>query len=457
MAAKSSPKLRLDDFVAAVHADPANVGPTVLLSGYLGKGTEDGVVRVYPDAGLGHWYDVAEDDIVHAKSIEDSPLGGSHLWVKASAKLTPSVPSPPPAPDAGDAAQAQPVGQDAGLFNPMASAACQVGPTGWHTCACPIGLTGWHTCACPIGPTGWHTCACPIGQTGWHTCACPIGPTGTQGCTHMPGCPNTSTCPPLPLAAAPAAGVALPQTIQFACGPHNTTATLCTQVGCVPPTHLLGCPATHTCPPTQLLGCPATHTCPPTQMFPCGPQNTTATLCTQICPPLTHMLGCPPTHTCPPTHMLGCPPTHTCPPTHMLGCPATQTCPLQQGAQFAAAAPAVPQTIQFACGPHNTTATLCTQVACHPQNTAATLCTYAACPQTRLIGCPATHTCPVSHLLPCGPNNTTATLCTQIGCPQSHGAVCPGPSAVDACPTWICMTVAGPCLPITMGGCVPGY
>jgi hypothetical protein len=452
MAGKTTAKLQFDDFVGAVHSDPSNSVQTVLLSGYLGKGTEDGAVRVYPDPGLGYWYDVAEDDIVHAKPIEGGTLGGSHLWVKASAKLTPSVPIPPPAD--GDADTPKAVGQDAGVFNPMTSAACPpIGPTGWHTCACP-----------PIGPTGWHTCACPIGQTGWHTCACPIGPTGTQGCTHMPGCPNTSTCPPAAAAAArpidpgfnptastlcficpplqldPTAAtrcfICPSPTSQFGCAPQNTTATLCTQIGC-PPTHLLGCPVTHSCPPTQMLGCPQTHTCPP-------------------------------------THMLGCPATHTCPPTHMLGCPATHTCPLQQAAQFAAAAPAaVPQTIQFACGPHNTTATLCTQVAClppthllgcppthtcppptlqlgcGPHNTTATLCTQIACPPpTHLLGCPATHTCPPSHLFPCGPQNTTATLCTQI---------CPAPSAVDACPTRLCVTIAGPCLPITMGGCVPGY
>lgn len=91
----AGPKVRYDDIVARVHADPAKTQGTTLLSGYVGKGDAAGRVRIYPDISFGTYYDVAEDDVVHSVPIpkETSPHGGSHVWVKpgAEVKQGPSV------------------------------------------------------------------------------------------------------------------------------------------------------------------------------------------------------------------------------------------------------------------------------------------------------------------------------------------------------------------------------
>ena len=502
MAEKSSSRIRFDDVVNAVHADPANVEPTVLLAGYLGRSTEEGHVRVYLDPSLCNWLEVPEAEVIHTRPIADSPLGGSQLWVRASAQLKPGV-AGAPAPAAGEEGGAEKaeggadkaaVGADTGVFNPMATIHptiwTQFCPTGVGCIAtipclppsigCPpagadqaglVGPTGTQGCTQPghcVGQTGWHTCACPIGPTGWHTCACPIGPTGYQGC-----------------------------------GGGGTAATVCTQLGC--PTHMLGCPSTSTCPPTHMLGCPNTSTCPPT-----------------------HMLGCPSTSTCPPAALAAVGPTGTQGCTQPGQCVGqtgwhTGACPIgPTGTQGCVGAEAIARPVDptaatrcFICPPLDPTAAtrcfICPPIEAQPGPigpTGTQGCTQpphclgqtgwhtCACPigptgwqgcgtgggyptdptaSTRCFICPPieaggaqaaavgpTGTQGCTHI--CGAQQSTAaTLCTQVGCRQAGGAVitlltvagCQHPSWVDACPTRLCgITVSGPCLPYTMGGCV---
>ena len=91
--------IRYDDFIANVHADPAKPEASIMLAGFVGHGAE-GKVRIYPDASLANWYDVAEDDVVHAMPVPDAKLGGSYVWVRASAQIKPgaaaAVPEPAP-------------------------------------------------------------------------------------------------------------------------------------------------------------------------------------------------------------------------------------------------------------------------------------------------------------------------------------------------------------------------
>jgi hypothetical protein len=70
--------IRYDDFIANVHADPAKPEASIMLAGFVGHGAE-GQVRIYPDASLANWYDVAEGDVVHAMPVPDAKLGGSYV------------------------------------------------------------------------------------------------------------------------------------------------------------------------------------------------------------------------------------------------------------------------------------------------------------------------------------------------------------------------------------------
>jgi hypothetical protein len=97
MAEQTGSKLRYDDFIANVIPDPAKVEPTLLLSGFVGRGGADGSVRIYPEPSLNKWLDVPEADIVHSMPIPDSPLGGSHVWVKRSAEIRPGAAAAPAA------------------------------------------------------------------------------------------------------------------------------------------------------------------------------------------------------------------------------------------------------------------------------------------------------------------------------------------------------------------------
>src|SRR5687768_2177112 len=110
MADKKASGIQYDDFVSAIRSDPAQSEPLIMLAGYVGKSDADGNVRIYPDASLSNWYEVVQDDVVHSRPIADSPLGGSNVWLKGNAQITPGAASfPAPEPKDGEpAAEAAP-------------------------------------------------------------------------------------------------------------------------------------------------------------------------------------------------------------------------------------------------------------------------------------------------------------------------------------------------------------
>src|SRR3954462_5250168 len=112
MTEQAPSKLRYDDFISKVIPDPAKVEPTLLLSGFVGRGGAEGAVRIYSDPSLNKWVDVPEADIVHSMPIPDSPLGGSHLWVKRSAEIRPGA--------AAASAAVRAAGADTGTGKPPA-------------------------------------------------------------------------------------------------------------------------------------------------------------------------------------------------------------------------------------------------------------------------------------------------------------------------------------------------
>jgi hypothetical protein len=195
--------IRYDDFIANVHADPAKPEAAIMLAGFVGHGAE-GKVRIYPDASLANWYDVAEDAVVHAMPVPDAKLGGSYVWVRASAQITPGAAAAPAGTGAVAAAQpTQPF-----TWTCTLEAAAPVG--GWppslgcqpSVMACPhaaaLGagtVTGFFGCtaACPPAALGAQTI------TGFFGCtaACPPAALGAQTITGFFGC--TAACPPAAL------------------------------------------------------------------------------------------------------------------------------------------------------------------------------------------------------------------------------------------------------------------
>jgi len=154
--------IRYDDFIANVHADPAKPEAAVMLAGFIGHGAE-GKVRIYPDASLANWYDVAQDDVVHAMPVPDAKLGGSYVWVRASAQIKP--------------------GAAAGAAGTGAVAAVQP--------AMPFTLTCTLEAAAPLG--GWP----PSLGCQPSVMACPHAALGAGTVTGFFGC--TAACPPAAL------------------------------------------------------------------------------------------------------------------------------------------------------------------------------------------------------------------------------------------------------------------
>jgi hypothetical protein len=79
--------LRFDEFVKQVRPDPNKTEPISLLHGYIGESTSDDKIRLYADASLAEYVDIAKTDILYAIPNEQDPLGGSQLWVKQSASV----------------------------------------------------------------------------------------------------------------------------------------------------------------------------------------------------------------------------------------------------------------------------------------------------------------------------------------------------------------------------------
>ena len=200
----------------------------------------------------------------------------------------------------------------------------------------------------------------------------------------------------------------------------QTVATVCTYGGCTLATVCTQDPAcphqTWICPPDigprTLLGCPRTVSCPP--------QNTAATVCTQ--------LGCPNTVATVCTQ-LGCPRTVACPPQDVV----TTVCTQAPG-----------------CYGHNTAATLCTQdPGCLALDTAVRVCPPPTprCPSNPWI-CAHTPDCP-TLTWPC-PIVTANAVCL----PTIYGCDIPTKTIAG------CYTAPGACIPETVQcgtmACPPG-
>src|SRR4051794_12521678 len=80
---------RMDEFINRLVPDPANPPNTILLSGFLGASSEDGHTRLYFDAQLSSYVEIPNEGILHSQPMpaEQSPLGGSYVWIQRDAEL----------------------------------------------------------------------------------------------------------------------------------------------------------------------------------------------------------------------------------------------------------------------------------------------------------------------------------------------------------------------------------
>jgi hypothetical protein len=82
-------KIREDDFVHNIVADPADPPDTLLIVGFVGRSPAAEHTRVYLDVLLSSYVDVPDQAILFAREIarEQSPLGGWYVWVRRDVEL----------------------------------------------------------------------------------------------------------------------------------------------------------------------------------------------------------------------------------------------------------------------------------------------------------------------------------------------------------------------------------
>jgi hypothetical protein len=195
---RKTSKVKIDEFTAKVIPDPKNPEAS-LVTGFVGASTEPGKTRIYWDPSLTSYIEVDSADILHSEPLpkEQSPLGGSYLWIKSGAQVSSGSASGQaskgrffegplaaayggqfgPAPGAGFA-QPMPVVRPTQLCTnivvcrPSINFAC---PSYYYVCVshyfpCASNIVECFTPGCPINATP----ACPVASPN-----CPPPPPGT--------------------------------------------------------------------------------------------------------------------------------------------------------------------------------------------------------------------------------------------------------------------------------------
>ena len=393
-----------DGFVGRVVQDPRQPPDALLLTGFVGDSAEEGHLRLYSDPSLAQYVDVPEDAVLHSEPLpmDQSPLGGSHLWVRSDAKLLPQ----------GGGAQQQQAGFLGGqLLQEQLGAAAALGGGGLQiTLLTVAGCFTRRPWQCPV-KSYWIPCIPPTVvephcfQVEWPVRTIWEQPGGFQAQAFAAPQP-----PPQQ------AGFLGGQLLQDQLGAAAAGAG-----GLQPgPVTLLPlrCPVRSIwefCPPPPIWEQVTWHFC--NRGFAAAQQPVSAQCQMSYGPCPTHMPGCPSTSTCPPTDLYGCPRTSTCPPTYMPGCPSTSTCPPEAAQAFGGAQQGVQQAVSAQCR-----------------------MSYGPCPSQPLLGCTGWLGCGQGAG---GQQQTMATVCTQIGC-QSLGIAC---TALSGCG----------CYPLTVGPVVPTH
>jgi len=84
------PKQQLTQDSLVNHLSPeGNLAATIQITGWLGRGTGEGIWNLYLTPKLDEYVQFNEQDLVHSQSIaaEYSPLGGTIVWLRAGAPI----------------------------------------------------------------------------------------------------------------------------------------------------------------------------------------------------------------------------------------------------------------------------------------------------------------------------------------------------------------------------------
>jgi hypothetical protein len=85
----SAPNLEPDALIERLVPDASQIPDVRVLIGFLGKSTRERYWRLYLTATLNEYVEFARDDVVHSHALEsdESPLGGTVVWLKREANL----------------------------------------------------------------------------------------------------------------------------------------------------------------------------------------------------------------------------------------------------------------------------------------------------------------------------------------------------------------------------------
>jgi hypothetical protein len=78
-----------DGFVTALVPDPSELPDARFLSGFLGRGSQEGYWRLYVAADLQQYVEFSAEDVLHSQPMSSSAnaLGGHAIWVKRTATI----------------------------------------------------------------------------------------------------------------------------------------------------------------------------------------------------------------------------------------------------------------------------------------------------------------------------------------------------------------------------------
>jgi hypothetical protein len=88
-----------DELVKSLAPDSQRPPDVRMLNGFLGKSTQDGYWRLYLTPELTEYVEFSEEDVIHSQRLDpnQSPLGGTVVWVRREANLTHTRPVSPEA------------------------------------------------------------------------------------------------------------------------------------------------------------------------------------------------------------------------------------------------------------------------------------------------------------------------------------------------------------------------